>query len=476
AVADEPEQPLEVEVEVEDELDVDPALESTAEGDFEEEAVVETSERDTQSADEEINLEAEEPLETFPEFDEQAALDAVADEPEQPLEVEVEVEDELDVDPALESTTEGDFEEEAVVETSERDTQSADEEINLEAEEPLEAFPEFDEQAALDAVADEPAQPLEVEVEDELDVDPVLENIAEGDFEEEAVVETSERDTQSADEEINLEAEEPIETLLELDEQAALDAVADESDQLPEMESDFEDEELIQPKELTGTDAAVEAPLPANLADAPELEFESADHEGDTLQNSPDEFLSQLDELSEVQEAAEQVVIDEAAIENEFMANLSDTDFDSLLNDMVEPEPVNIVELDDVDVDFASLLNDEPDTEIEELLELSDDDEDQFVDIDDLLSQSDDLEPQDEPYDDADMDVGLGDFDEFLAGDNATDVDLEADGFAAKLDLARAYIEIEDYDGAMGVIKEVLDKGPESVQSEAQALQSKLIS
>ncbi|WP_432760912.1 FimV/HubP family polar landmark protein [Pseudoalteromonas citrea] len=35
---------------------------------------------------------------------------------------------------------------------------------------------------------------------------------------------------------------------------------------------------------------------------------------------------------------------------------------------------------------------------------------------------------------------------------------------------------MEDYDGAMGVIKEVLDKGPASVQSEAQALQSKLIS
>ena len=264
--------------------------------------------------------------------------------------------------------------------------------------------------------------------------------------------------------------------LPEFDEQAALDAVADEPEQPLEVKDDVEEEVLIEPEELIGTDSAVEAPLPANLADAPEFEFESEDHEGDTLQNSPDEFLSQLDELSEAQEAAEQGVIDEAAIENEFMANLSDTDFDSLLNDMVEPEPVNIAELDDVDVDFASLLNDEPDTEIEELPELSDEEEDQFVDIDDLLSQSDDLEPQDEPYNDADMDVGLGDFDEFLAGDNATDVDLEADGFAAKLDLARAYIEIEDYDGAMGVIKEVLDKGPESVQSEAQALQSKLIS
>ncbi|TMP51491.1 hypothetical protein CWB96_22300, partial [Pseudoalteromonas citrea] len=86
-------------------------LENTLEDDFEEDAVIEPSELDTQSTDEEINLEAEEPIETLPEFDEQAALDAVADESELPLEVEDEVEDELDVDSALENISEDDFEE-----------------------------------------------------------------------------------------------------------------------------------------------------------------------------------------------------------------------------------------------------------------------------------------------------------------------------------------------------------------------------
>ena len=42
----------------------------------------------------------------------------------------------------------------------------------------------------------------------------------------------------------------------------------------------------------------------------------------------------------------------------------------------------------------------------------------------------------------ADMDVGLGDYDSLLAGDNPMDVDTQSGGYSAKLDLAHAYIEI----------------------------------
>ncbi|WP_235577126.1 FimV/HubP family polar landmark protein [Pseudoalteromonas sp. R3] len=72
------------------------------------------------------------------------------------------------------------------------------------------------------------------------------------------------------------------------------------------------------------------------------------------------------------------------------------------------------------------------------------------------------------------MDVGLGDFEELLAGENATDVDLEEDGYAAKLDLVRAYIEIGDFDSAENAVEEILSNGPESVQSEAQALKQQI--
>ncbi|TMN46335.1 hypothetical protein CWB93_23820, partial [Pseudoalteromonas piscicida] len=67
-----------------------------------------------------------------------------------------------------------------------------------------------------------------------------------------------------------------------------------------------------------------------------------------------------------------------------------------------------------------------------------------YLDIDDLLEQSDDSEPDNEPYDEVDMDVGLGEFDDMLDDSQKTDVDSEDGGFSAKLDLARAYIEIDD--------------------------------
>ncbi|WP_446686766.1 FimV/HubP family polar landmark protein [Pseudoalteromonas xiamenensis] len=68
------------------------------------------------------------------------------------------------------------------------------------------------------------------------------------------------------------------------------------------------------------------------------------------------------------------------------------------------------------------------------------------------------------------MDVGLGDFEEFLAGENAVDVDAEEGGFSAKLDLARAYLEIGDLESAAQSIQDVLDNGPDSLTAEAEQL------
>ena len=72
------------------------------------------------------------------------------------------------------------------------------------------------------------------------------------------------------------------------------------------------------------------------------------------------------------------------------------------------------------------------------------------------------------------MDVGLSEYDALLAGENPTDVDLESGGYSAKLDLARAYIEIDDMDSALDAIEDVIANGPEEVQQEAQSLKAKL--
>ncbi len=167
--------------------------------------------------------------------------------------------------------------------------------------------------------------------------------------------------------------------------------------------------------------------------------------------------------------------VDEAEVEREFMAEFSKEDFDSLLSELEEPEDFEQPEAQDFEVDFDSLLQDEA-GELGEATTDSDAataDED-FLEIEELLEQSDDEEPEVEPYTGANMDVGLGDFDELLAGENTTDVDLEDEGFAAKLDLAKAYMEIQDYDAAMSTLNDVIDNGPDSVQAEAQSLKEKL--
>jgi FimV-like protein len=162
------------------------------------------------------------------------------------------------------------------------------------------------------------------------------------------------------------------------------------------------------------------------------------------------------------------------------MSEISDTDFDALLNDLAEPEPIDTESLDDVELNFDALLNEELSNDIANLpadIELETENTDvveEYLDIDDLIAQSDEFETDEEPYQEANMDVGLGDFEELLAGENPPDVDLEADGYSAKLDLARAYIEIDDSESALAIIEEVIDNGPESVQAEAASLRDKL--
>ena len=187
-------------------------------------------------------------------------------------------------------------------------------------------------------------------------------------------------------------------------------------------------------------------------------------------------------ELTQVESQDDTNLVSDEALDDEFMADLSETDFDSLLNELAAPDELDIEDSSEFDVDFDSLLkedlvdeevfnHEEPAPEAEDARPLGEDD---FVDIDSLLEQSDDAELEHEPYNDVNIDLGLSEFDALLAGDNPTDVDAESGGYSAKLDLARAYIEIDDFDSALKVIEDVIAKGPQEVQEEALSLQAKL--
>ncbi len=70
--------------------------------------------------------------------------------------------------------------------------------------------------------------------------------------------------------------------------------------------------------------------------------------------------------------------------------------------------------------------------------------------------------------------TGFYTIDSLLAGDNPMDVDTQSGGYSAKLDLAHAYIEIDDADSAVKILDEIINNGPDDVQEEAQSLKAKL--
>ena len=231
----------------------------------------------------------------------------------------------------------------------------------------------------------------------------------------------------------------------------------------------------------------------AQLEDYPELEMDEPFSSATEQQLS--EAMAENDgfdiDAMLTAEYDEDSALDDEQVNEDFLADLSETDFDAMLDELAE-SPTQPLERDDIagDLDLQALLHDADDdqassdaagdeqagTENATMAgETSAKDQaDAYVDIDDLLAQSDEAELDDEPYKDANMDVGLGEFDDLLEDTPKTDVDTQDGGFSAKLDLARAYLEIDDVDSALEALQEVLDNGPQTLQQEAQALKERL--
>ena len=85
-----------------------------------------------------------------------------------------------------------------------------------------------------------------------------------------------------------------------------------------------------------------------------------------------------------------------------------------------------------------------------------------------MLSESLDADTI-EPYDKSKIDVGLDEFPEF-AGEGEDIDDLDENGMAAKLDLAKVYIEIGDAENAEIILMDVVEHGDAQQQFEAQQL------
>ncbi|MFQ3288558.1 MAG: pilus assembly protein FimV, partial [Alteromonadaceae bacterium] len=160
------------------------------------------------------------------------------------------------------------------------------------------------------------------------------------------------------------------------------------------------------------------------------------------------------------------------ASEIEDIQNLDNLDFDELLANIEEESEVS-TSVDLLDIKDELTVKDVP-LEAEE----KNDSNEEFVSVDSLLSDiSDNLDNNtvDENYDKDNIDVGLDDFPEFTANDDV-DIDVDDDelGLAAKLDLAKVYIEIGDVDNAEVILNDIVNLGDEKQRVIAQNLLDKM--
>ena len=184
--------------------------------------------------------------------------------------------------------------------------------------------------------------------------------------------------------------------------------------------------------------------LDEELALAPELS--ALDSEGSALKADDDEqFVEDLFSLDEK--------TDSENIEQQVDTIQSDNDDD---NDLL-----------------AQQISDIAFNEEVALPEVGDAKEDDFIDIETLLENSGPMD-KDEPYSELDLDLGLDEFPDVVELQDNVDIDDDENGIGAQLDLARAYLEIDDKEGAKEILMAVVDDSNGKQRAEIDKLLSRL--
>jgi pilus assembly protein FimV len=251
----------------------------------------------------------------------------------------------------------------------------------------------------------------------------------------------------SADEEVTLDdVEEPV--AVELDQ--SLDALSLDINDSDDLDFDFSD-----------NDSAAAVPELSATDELDDLSFETmSDDDSDDL--SLDETLPEFEEGLSLDEE-----LDLPELTDEIDSDL-DSELDALASDDIELPTLE---------SGTSSLDDLP--------ELNDD-----FDISTLASADEQLEPIEDVV--AEYKEELPSLDDSIDGDefpplgNLDDLDLDnldndldflsgTDESETKLDLARAYIDMEDQDGAREILQEVLEEGSDEQKQEATKLMDSLV-
>jgi pilus assembly protein FimV len=181
------------------------------------------------------------------------------------------------------------------------------------------------------------------------------------------------------------------------------------------------------------------------------------------------------DLLNAAESAADEKEIDEPEVSDDdllaaFSQSLKDDDND----DDYTSEDDYIFSDDNLTVDEALAALDQNERSKSTEYKVIDDDlmcferENGYIDIDKLLNDADENDDKSDQY--KEVNVDMRSVNSLIGNADMVDVDDEENSVNAKLDLARAYIEIEDQDSARALLKEVKMDGNERQQSEAANL------
>lgn len=211
------------------------------------------------------------------------------------------------------------------------------------------------------------------------------------------------------------------------------------------------------------TEAALSVENPSKMLDQyPELEL------------SDDELLSELPEdfvLDELEHAESEQASDTEAAELE-LDPIPEAQFDTLMSEL-EAMADNLDQAELQQTSDTGQANDALVAEIEQTDADHNFADDDFVEIDNLLASAGNQPEDAERFNKLNVDVGLEDYADIIGEHERRDVDAEDNGYSARLDLVRAYKEIDDNESAELLIDEILSSdAPEHIKTEAQRLKS----
>ncbi len=255
-----------------------------------------------------------------------------------------------------------------------------------------------------------------------------------------------------------------------------------------ELSLDSEDTglELAEPAEEEDFDLSLEDSGDAFDVDMADIDLDMLDQEVDALAadlNAPEVEEPTASEGLDISEDLDLSFEEAPAVESDLDSEEVTTSFDG--------EELTLDEDFELDVEVPTLdagLSDDlaPLAEnVEGIAEPSSEAEPEFDLAADLGLSADDIEGADQASDDQMFTEALSDLptpEDVMADDGMTDEDLDAeldfladtDEAATKLDLARAYIDMGDQDGAKDILDEVVQEGNDDQKQQAEELLSRM--